>query len=187
MATPTPGAPLARYPLHLSPAVFALQVRVSIPPLSASQARQALAPYEQARVIELASAKDKFCGFEDATAGARFARAAESLVPYSRQFCAEDWTPTSCVGPGKGCVPFYAPCCHGAPGRHFPCEHLIAAPAFYGDANSNRPPFCPAPDPHGATPAVEELQVPLDYPDISPNPRSRQFHKFVDTFRKKKR
>jgi hypothetical protein len=84
-------------------------------------------------------------------------------------------------------VPFYAPCCHGAPGRHFPCEHLIPAPAFYGDANSNRPPFCPAPDTHGSTPAVQELQVPLDYPDISPNPRSRQFHAYVDTFRKKKR
>ena len=84
------------------------------------------------------------------------------------------------MGPGPGAIPFYSPCCHDAPGRHFPCKHLNGPPKFYGDARADRPPFCPA---AGMTPRVTALPVPADYPDISPNPRSRQFHEVVDEFR----
>ena len=45
--------------------------------------------------------------FQDSSIGTQFTRAAASLVPYSRQFCAEDWTPTACVGPGKVSIYIY--------------------------------------------------------------------------------
>jgi hypothetical protein len=77
----------------------------------------------------------------------------------------------------KDCIPFYSPCCHGAPGRHFPCKYLASPPPVY--ASTGAAPFCKR------RPEVKVLpmKVPDDYPDLSPNPRSRHFHKTVDQFR----
>ena len=63
------------------------------------------------------------------------------------------------------------------PGRHFPCKYLVPPPPTY--ASTGAAPFCKR------RPAVKvlEMKVPADYPDISPNPRSRHFHKTVDHFR----
>ena len=79
-----------------------------------------------------------------------------------------------------GCIPFYSPCCGGAPGRHFPCKHLIGPPPFYARA-SNPPPFCAGRASQGG---VQKVEVPADYPDLSPNPRSRQYHATQDEFRR---
>ena len=104
---------------------------------------------------------------------------APALVPYSRHFCYEDGFKVGCPA-SQGCIPFYSPCCGGAPGRHFPCKHLIPPPAFYSTA-SDLPSFCANRKSMGG---VEKLEVPADYPDLSPNPRSRQYHKIDDEFRR---
>ena len=104
---------------RLAPAIKTSWVRVKTPPLTANEARAMLKPYAGARVIELALARDRFCGFEDSGQATAFTQLTRELVPYSRHFCMEDEFPTSCVGPRAGCVPFYAPCCGGAPGRHY--------------------------------------------------------------------
>ena len=109
--------------------------------MTANEARTALAPYASSRVLELANAKETFCGYEQPDLQNLWRSLAPKLVPYSRHFCQEDATPDSCVGPRPGCVPFYAPCCHGAPGRHFPCKYLVPAPEFPADASSP-PHFC---------------------------------------------
>ena len=165
---------------RLSPAIKASWVRVKTPPMTANDAGKLLAPYKGARVIELTYAKDKFCGFEDGTMASQFSHLAPQLVPYSRHFCMEDATPQSCVGPRPGCVPFYSPCCGGAPGRHFPCKHLVPPPAFHSRA-IQVPPFCEGRENMGG---VQVLDVPRDYPDLSPNPRSRQYHATQDEFRR---
>jgi hypothetical protein len=158
---------------RLSPAIKHSWVRLRTPAMSANEARKALAPYEGARVIELSAMKDKFCGFEAPAEVASFAALARKLVPYSRHFCYEDGYRV----PQE--IPFYSPCC-GTPPRAFPCKHLIAPPPTYADA-SKPPPFCEA---KHAAQKVEALEVPADYPDMSPNPGSRQFHKVEDEFRK---
>ena len=117
-------------------------------------------------------------------------------------------------------MPYYAPCCHGAPGRHFPCKYLVQAPGlpsnpspnhnhspgpspkpspkpkpkpkpkpnlaqapgFPSDA-SNPPDFCKGRPSGGGV--ISHGPRPDDYPDLSPNPRSRHFHKYVDTFNRK--
>jgi len=101
-------------------------------------------------VLELAVAKDRFCGFEDGNEARRFGRLVQQLVPYSRHFCYEDGFKV-----GTGGIPFYSPCCHGAPGRHFPCKYLIPPPPFFSDAKSP-PQFCSASD---QTAAVQEVTV----------------------------
>ena len=136
-----------------------------------------LQPFAEARVIELAIAKNRFCGFEDTSKASLFASLAPQLVPYSRTFCMEDGF---CVGPRQGCIPFYSPCCHGPPGRSFPCKYLNGPPKFYSRAD-DPPPFCTG---RAAMGGVERLEVPTNYPDLSPNPKSRQFHKVEDEFRK---
>jgi len=161
---------------RLSPTIKQSWVRVNTPPMTADEARTKLQPYAGARVLELAAAKDKFCGFEDSGKASLFDALGPQLVPYSRHFCYEDG---ACVGPKKGCIPFYSPCCHGAPGRSFPCKHLQRPPDFYSRA-SQPPPFCA----NRAAGAVTQVDVPKDYPDLSPNPYSRQFHTIKDDFRK---
>ena len=71
--------------------------------------------FRGARVIELAKAKDSFCGFEDGHRASVFSSLAPQLVPYSRHFCYEDGFRVGCRE--AGCIPFYSPCCGGAPGR----------------------------------------------------------------------
>ena len=159
-------------------------VRVQVKPMTADEARAALAPLADKRVIELGNAFEVFCGFEQTSLAQQFSDVAKRLVPYSRHFCQEDATPQSCVGPRPGCVPFYAPCCHGAPGRHFPCKYLVPAPGFQFDAR-NAPEFC-AGRQGFADALVSQQPRPTDYPDFSPNPRSRHFHKYVDDFSKNK-
>ena len=58
--------------------------------MSADEARAALHEHEEVRVLELASAKDSFCGFEQPGPGRAFAKMATQLVPYTRHFCYED-------------------------------------------------------------------------------------------------
>jgi len=158
---------------RLSPAIKSSWVRLRTPPMTSNEARRLLQPYEDSRVIELAVGKDRFCGFEEAAQASVFTRLAPQLVSYSRHFCYEDGFK---VGPGG--IPFYSPCCHGAPGRHFPCVWLHPAPKFYAQAETP-PPFCA----NRANAPVVQLEVPADYPDLSPNPMSRQFHKVTDEFR----
>ena len=162
---------------RLSPAIRNSWVRVKTPPMTADEAKRKLQPYAGARVIELAVARDRFCGFEDASKASMFATLAPSLIPYSRHFCYEDGFRVGC---GAGCIPFYSPCCGGAPGRHFPCKHLIPPPTFYSRA-AETPPFCAGRSTMGDVTVVD---VPSDYPDISPNPRSRQYHATLDEFRR---
>ena len=164
---------------RLSPEIKSSWVRLKTPPMTAEEAKSSLAPYKGARVIELAVARDRFCGFEDASKASLFKTLAPALVPYSRHFCYEDGFKVGCPA-SQGCIPFYSPCCGGAPGRHFPCKHLIPPPAFYSTA-SDLPSFCANRKSMGG---VEKLEVPADYPDLSPNPRSRQYHKIDDEFRR---
>ena len=79
-------------------------------------------------------------------------------------------------------MPYYAPCCHGAPGRHFPSKYLVPPPGFPADASAP-PDFCKARPSGGGV--ISHGPRPDDYPDLSPNPRSRHFHKFVDKFNRK--
>jgi len=130
---------------RLSPAIKSSWVRLRTPPMTSNEARRLLQPYEDSRVIELAVGKDRFCGFEEAAQASVFTRLAPQLVSYSRHFCYEDGFK---VGPGG--IPFYSPCCHGAPGRHFPCVWLHPAPKFYAQAEVQRWPelllgLCPIP------------------------------------------
>jgi len=162
---------------RLSPAIKSSWVRVKTPPMTADEAKKQLAPYAGARVLELAEAKDRFCGFENGAHASLFGTLAPALIPYSRHFCYEDGFRVGCRDPG--CIPFYSPCCGGAPGRHFPCKHLIGPPQFYARASDN-PPFCA----NRAESSVSVVDVPADYPDISPNPRSRQYNKVDDEFRR---
>ena len=165
---------------RVAPEITSSWARVSISPMTSNEARRALAHLSSTRVIELANAKDQFCGFEQPDLANLYKGLAPKLIPYHRHFCQEDATPTSCVGPRAGCVPFYAPCCHGAPGRHFPCKYLVEPPPFPHDAN--KPPDWCAGRP-AAPKLLAETPRPADYPDISPNPRSRHFHKYVDNFK----
>ena len=159
---------------RLSPAIRNSWVRVKTPPMTANEANELLKPYANTRVIELAVAKDRFCGFEDRTKASAFARLAPSLVPYNRHFCYEDG------GYDAGrVIPFYSPCCSGRPGHFFPCKHLVPPPQFYSQA-SDPPRFCDG----RAGGKVEATEPPADYPDLSPNPRSRQFHHVEDEFRR---
>jgi hypothetical protein len=162
---------------RLSPALKSSWVRLKTGPMSANEARAALKPYERTRVLELAVAKDRFCGFEERQEAALWAGLAPALVPYSRHFCYEDG---ACVGPRAGCIPFYSPCCHGTPGRSFPCKFLIGPPPFHSSADKP-PPFCEGRAKDGD---VQLVEVPSNYPDLSPNPFSRQFHTIQDEFRK---
>ena len=146
--------------------------------MTADEARAKLAPYAGARVIELGVARDTFCGFEAPSQSSMFEALAPQLVPYSRHFCYEDGFKVGCRGPD--CIPFYSPCCHGAPGRSFPCKYLQRAPEFYAHA-SQPPDFCAG---RGTMGGVITHEVPADYPDLSPNPRSRQFHAIKDEFRR---
>ena len=158
---------------RLSPTIKKSWVRVSTPPMTANEATALLKPYADHRVIELSAAKDRFCGFEDGSKASLFERLAPALIPYSRHFCYEDG------GYDAGrVVPFYSPCCSGRPGHFFPCKHLVPPPEFYGRA-SNPPPFCAG----RQAGRVEAMPPPSDYPDLSPNPRSRQFHAVQDEFR----
>jgi len=159
---------------RLSPEIKRSWVRVRTPPMTQHEAQRLLQPYEDTRVIELAIGKDRFCGFEDASMASAYASLVPQLVGYSRHFCYEDGFK---VGPGG--IPFYSPCCHGAPGRHFPCKWLIPQPQYHPHAHSP-PDFCAD---RASTPVVQE-KVPSDYPDLSPNPMSRQFHAVTDEFRK---
>ena len=97
-------------------------------------------------------------------------------MPYNRHFCYEDGFRVGC---GAGCIPFYSPCCGGAPGRHFLCKHLIAPPPNYARA-SDAPPFCA----NRGSMEVKTVDVPADYPDLSPNPKSRQYNAISDEFRR---
>ncbi len=157
---------------RLSDDIRSSWVRVDMQPASAEQARAALAPYESARVLEFAGTKRRFCGFESGPWRTRFRELAAAVVPYSRHFCMEDGLKV-----GNGGIPFYSPCCHGLPGRFFPCVHSKPPPTF---DFTNPPDYCAAR--LSTSPAAEERPVPADYPDLSPNPRSRHFHKFVDNF-----
>jgi len=159
---------------RVASSIKASWVRLKVPPMSADEARRQLAPFASTSVIELANAKNVFCGFEEQREARAFAHLAQSLVPYSRHFCYEDGFK---VGPGG--IPFYSPCCSGAPGRHFPCKFLISPPTFYSTA-SPRPSICKDVE----DTRITKVPVPSDYPDLSPNPRSRQFHKTIDEFRK---
>ena len=163
---------------RLSPAIKKSWVRVKTPPMTANEASTMLKPYASARVLELAVAKDTFCGFEDGVKASLFEKLAPALVPYRRHFCYEDGFRVGCRDPG--CIPFYSPCCGGLPGRHFPCKHLIPPPPFHARA-AEEPPFCQG---RASQAGVQVVPVPADYPDISPNPRSRQYHKITDEFRK---
>ena len=78
-------------------------------------------------------------------------------MPYRRHFCYEDGFKVGCRE--AGCIPFYSPCCGGAPGRHFPCKHLVGPPTFYSSASS-LPPFCADRASQGGVTAVD---VPKDY------------------------
>jgi len=75
---------------RLSPAIKSSWVRVATPPMTANEATSLLKPYAGARVIELAVARDRFCGFEDTSKASLFATLAPALIPYSRHFCYED-------------------------------------------------------------------------------------------------
>lgn len=161
---------------RLAPEIRSSWKRLVVPPMSGEQAARALRPYDSVRVLELSAAHNRFCGFESTRAASQFATVARQLVPYSRHFCYEDGFK---VGPGG--IPFYSPCCHGAPGRHFPCKYLVSPPQIYSEA-SQHPPFCTE---SAAVEGVREESVPASYPDLSPNPGSRQFHKVVDDFRAK--
>ncbi len=158
---------------RLSPAIKSSWVRVNTPPMTANEAVQQLRPYESARVIELNKARDSFCGFEDGARGKAFGQLAQELVPYSRHFCYEDGFRV----PQE--IPFYSPCC-GTPPRAFPCKYLVKPPTIYPYADK-APEFCANRAKAGG---VTEVEVPKDYPDLSPNPRSRQFHSIRDEFRK---
>jgi hypothetical protein len=163
---------------RLSPAIRSSWVRVKTPPMTGDEAKRLLQPFAGARVIELAVARDRFCGFEDSAKASLFGTLVQQLVPYSRHFCYEDGFKVGCPV-SQGCIPFYSPCCGGAPGRHFPCKHLVGPPAFYSSASQGAP-FCADRTSQGS---VVTMEVPADYPDLSPNPRSRQFHHIQDEFR----
>ena len=150
--------------------------------MTAAEARTALAPFAESRVLELGNAQETFCGYEQPGLASLWRGLAPRLIPYSRHFCQEDATPDACVGPRPGCVPYYAPCCHGAPGRHFPCKYLVPPPGFPSDASAP-PDFCKTRPSGGGV--ISHGPRPDDYPDLSPNPRSRHFHKYVDKFNRK--
>ncbi|KAL1518521.1 hypothetical protein AB1Y20_002810 [Prymnesium parvum] len=159
---------------RLSPEIKHSWVRVKTPPMTQLEARELLKPFEETRVIELAAAKDRFCGFEQESLASTYSALAPQLVGYSRHFCYEDGFK---VGPGG--IPFYSPCCHGAPGRHFPCKWLRPPPDFHPNAHSP-PDFCA----NRKSMSVVREEVPQNYPDLSPNPMSRLFHSVTDEFRK---
>lgn len=167
---------------RLAPEIKASWTRVNIHPMTAAEARTALAPFAESRVLELGNAKETFCGYEQPGLASLWRGLAPRLIPYSRHFCQEDATPDACIGPRPGCVPYYAPCCHGAPGRHFPCKYLVPPPGFPSDASAP-PDFCKARPSGGGV--ISHGPRPDDYPDLSPNPRSRHFHKYVDKFNRK--
>ena len=58
-------------------------------------------------------------------------------------------------------------------------SHLVPPPQFYPHA-SDAPRFCDS----RASGKVVASEPPSDYPDLSPNPRSRQFHTVQDEFRR---
>jgi len=163
---------------RLSPAIKSSWARVKTPPMTANEAKTMLQPYANTAVLELAVGKDRFCGFEDSSKASLFEALAPALVPYQRHFCYEDGFKVGCRD--RDCIPFYSPCCHGQPGRSFPCKYLVAPPKFYARADSP-PDFCRNRASAGGVVAVD---LPKSYPDLSPNPRSRQFHAVQDEFRK---
>ena len=63
---------------RLSPAIRSSWVRVKTPPMTADEARTLLQPYKGARVLELAVARDRFCGFENGAQASLFGTLAPS-------------------------------------------------------------------------------------------------------------
>jgi hypothetical protein len=159
---------------RLSPAIVSSWVRLEVPPMTADEAVAKLATHAGTAVLELSAVSDRFCGFEDRNLAPLFDRIAPRLVPYRRHFCYEDGFK---VGPGG--IPFYSPCCHGAPGRHFPCKYLVGPPAFHADARK-QPAFCA--DRKEVAVRVSTSRRPADYPDVSPLPRSRLYQRWTDAF-----
>ena len=111
-------------------------------------------------------------GFEDASKASLFKTLAPALVPYSRHFATRTDS-RSDASPLRGAYPFT----RRAAAR--PAATSRASTSYRHLPLQHRERLAPLrkPQEHGG---VEKLEVPADYPDLSPNPRSRQYHKIDD-------